>query len=912
MIMSVAAIQSVRLAPANFAEAAARDIVRRHSTQSAPADLRHAIILIPDLHAAADVACALRAAAAIPVLLLPRIVTLRQWSAEILLDKAVSPRAAREALVYGALAGYRSLGDADRWAVAGELLTLFDELTRHAVVLPETADDFARQLERAYRARKNRSFEFEAALVHELWHVMARDSHELDAEAAYQLRLAQVAARASSPLYALGLRRLAPTERRFLDTYAQRAPVVLFEPDAAADAAVSVATAAAWPPSAVELDLQARAGALKSAFPASPLEQRLSIFGATSLEQEARAVDVQVRDWLLSGKQRIAVVALDRVTARRARALLERAAVQVRDEAGWPMATTSAATAVSRWLDVVSGDAYHRDLLDLMKSPFSFHDWPREARQQTVWRLERYIRDANVTSGLAHFVALTEHHGDAEARQLLVRMQRGAGALGRARRPIARWLDALIEGLKEIGVHGGLLADRAGEQLSGLLEQLREDLAKNTLPVPFAEWRRWLARQLETASFIERVVDSPVVFTHLAATPLRAFDAVLVLGCDVRHLSGASEALLFFNQSVRAQLGLPTRQEDVRDTETLLSALIASSPVVLLTWQKMSGGETNLLAPPIERLAALHRCAYGHALDNTRLAALIAQTGVHCDDQREQTVLTLPPAPPAARALLPEAISASGYNTLVACPYQFHARYLLRLAELDDVQEMIEKSDYGLRVHNVLHRFHTAHARVSDMEETAAIAELERLSDDAFAEAIARNYLARGWLLRWKALIPDYIQWQRAREAEGWQWHAGEASRRIVIHTPAGRELTLLGRIDRVDRRGDDAIAVVDYKTRNEKKLKESLAAPGEDVQLPVYALLWGGPVAAALFLSIERDGVAAVAVESDIAQLAQAAGERLGVLYDAMSSGRAMPAQGAPAACEYCEMHGLCRRAHW
>ncbi len=908
--MTAAAIQSVRVSPASLVGAAAREIVGRHSA-TLP-DLRQLVILVPDLHAAADVAHTLRAAAALPVLLLPRILTLRQWSAEVLLDRPLLPRAAREAILYGALAGHRSLGDADRWAVAGELLTLFDELTRHAVTLPQTAGDFTRQLERAYRARSNRSLEFEAALVHGLWRVMSRDQHELDAEAAYQLRLTQLAARAHTPLYALGLRRLAPSEQRFLEAYAQRAPVVAFEPDAAAGDGVTVALSAAWPGLASDRDLQARARALKAAIPASPLASRVSIFGVTSPEQEARAVDVQVRDWLLAGKRRIAVVALDRVTARRARALLERAAVQVRDESGWPMATTSAATVISRWLDVVSGDAYHRDLLDLMKSPFSFHDWPRDARQQTVWRLERYVRDANMTSGIARFIEVAEHHNDAEVRQLLVRIQRGAAALGRARRPLARWLDALMTSLDEIGVRSGLLADTAGEQVAAFVEQWREELARDMLPVPFAEWRRWLARQLETVSFIERVVDSPVVFTHLAATPLRAFDAVLVLGCDARHLSAAGEAPLFFNQSVRAQLGLPTRQDEARDTEALLAALLASVPTVVLTWQKMTHGEANLLASPVERLRALHQCAYDDTLEETRLAALLAHTELRCGEQHGRAAPTLPPAPHASGTLLPDAISASGYNTLMACPYQFHARYLLRLAELDDVQELIEKSDYGLRVHDVLASFHAAHALVGSLQDEVAVAALEQLSDDAFADAISRNYLARGWLLRWKALIPEYLQWQRAREAEGWRWHAGETSRQIVIQTPAGRKLTLRGRIDRVDRRDDDSIAVVDYKTRNAKKLKESLAAPGEDVQLPVYALLWGGPVAAALFLSIEREGVAAVAVEDDIAQLTQSTRERLGVLYDAMSSGQALPAQGTPDTCEYCEMHGLCRRAHW
>ena len=912
--MSTAAIQRIALSPAHLIEAAAQEIVRRHRAELP--DLRNVVILIPDLHAAPHVARALRSAVDLPVLLLPRILTLRQWAGEIALNTPVLPRAVRETVLYGALAGHGSLGEADRWAVAAELLSLFDELTRHTVALPQSPVEFAHQLEKAYRARKNRSLEFEATLVHELWRLMARDSNRaLDAEAAYQLRLGQIAASAHVPLYSVGVHRLASSEVQFLEGYALRAPVVVIEPTQDADDAVTAMIAAAWPRVGSTSSLLARAQELRRAYPESAFTRRVTVLGASSAEQEARAVDIQVRDWLLAGKQRIAVVALDRVTARRARALLERAQVLVRDEAGWPMATTSAATVLSRWLDVASGDAYHRDLLDLMKSPFAFHDWPRDARQQAVWRLERAIRVANITAGIGNFIALAEQHNDAEARQLLVRIQRGISTLGgtsRARHPIARWLQVLRESLTEIGVMDGLAADSAGAQIQELLEKLGEDLAHDTLAIPFTEWRRWLARQMEAASFIEHTVESPVVFTHLAATPLRAFDAVLVLGCDARHLSGVNDATMFFNQSVRLQLGLPTRQDEVHETQTLLAALIVSTPTLLFTWQKLSGGEANLIAPPMARLLALHQCAYGAALEATRLEGLIAQTELRCADELPPAPLQLPPAPPAAKVLLSDAISASGYNTLVACPYQYHARYLLRLAQLDDVQELIEKSDYGLHVHDVLSKFHADHAMISHLPHDVAIAELEQLSDAAFAQAVSQNYLARGWLLRWKALIPAYVDWQCAREAEGWRWHVGEAARRIVIETPGGQSLTLLGRIDRVDVGADNRVAVVDYKTRNAAKLAEVLKMPGEDVQLPVYALLWGGPVAAALFLSIERDGVKAVPIEDEITQLAESTRQRLGTLYDAMSTGQPLAAQGAPQVCQYCEMHGLCRRAHW
>lgn len=869
-------------------------------------DLTHAVIVLPDLHAAGDAARALRSAAGVATLLLPRITTLERWAAEVPLPPAVVSRAARETLLYRELRQRSWLQSADLWAVSGELAGLFDELTRHHCSLPGDVAEFTRQLEQAYRARAGESLTFEARLVHELWHVA---TGQTDAESAYQFRLSRLAAEAAAPLYALGLSRLAPSEERFLEACAARVPVYRYDADRTAGGAAAQVLAAAWPREATT-GLRERAIALKAQLPASPLAGRLRIVGAASGEQEAQAADVTVREWLLAGKRRIAVVVQDRLVARRARALLERAQVLVKDEAGWPLSTTSAATVVGRWLDVAGGDCYYRDLLDLMKSPFAFHDWPRETRRAAVWRLEGYVREASVVSGIGNFIQLAEEQSDREVRQMLARLRQAAGTLGRSTRTIPRWLDALVASLREIGVREGLAADSAGQQLLDLLERLGADLAGDALRVSFSDWRRWLARQLETGSFRDVSIDSPVVFTGLAATRLRRFDAVLVMGADASHLPGPDPVAMFFNQGVRAELKLPTWAERVREMEEDLAALLAGDAPVVITWQRMIGGEPNLLSPLVERLAALHHLAYRDRLEDRSLPRRLAEAGTRSPGARLEVARTLAPAP-SAPALLPRRISASGYNTLVACPYQFYARYLLGLAELDDVQEEIEKSDYGSLLHGVLAAFHGAHPVVTGLDPAVAREELEKLSEAAFAAVIARSYQARAWLLRWKGLIPSYLDWQRAREAEGWRWSGGEVDRAHEITTPAGTTITLRGRLDRVDAH-ERRFAVVDYKARAAKALKDSLSLPGEDVQLAVYALLWGEAVSEALFLSIDRGEVVAVPQEGDIQALARATRERLAALFDALAAGARLPAQGTAGACEYCDARGLCRKGHW
>lgn len=904
-------ISRVFCAPRDLLARVAQDVVER-GRESLP-DLTGAIVLVPDPHAAPDVARAMREASGLPAVLLPRITTLALWAAEVPLERAVAARAAREALLCRELKKQAWLESADLWAVSAELAGLFDEMTRHNLALPADFAAFNRQLEQAYRARSGESLTFEARVVHELWHAISRVTGEADAESAYQLRLSRIAGSAAAPLYAVGLSRLAPQEQHFLERYAARAPVRVFEADFEAGGGhpVTHTLAFAWPCNPDHAGLRDRAAALKAAHSRSALAGQLRIVGAAGAEQEAQTVDVTVREWLLAGKQHIAIVVQDRLVARRARALLERAQVLVQDEAGWAFSTTSAATVIGRWLDVAGGDCYHRDLLDLMKSPFVFHDWAREARRSAVWRFEGYVREESVIAGLANFIRLAEDKNDPEVRQMLARVRQGVGTLGRGGRPIARWLADLAASLGEIGVRDGLAADSAGSQLLELIERLGRELAEDRLEITFTDWRRWLARQLEAASFRDRMIESPVVFTSLAATQLRRFDAVLVLGCDAAHLPGPDPVAMFFNQGVRAELKLPTWSERVREMEEQLAALIASCETVVVTWQRMLAGEENLLSPLVERLAALHLQSYGAELrvhaHATQLAAaevLAPGAGAAIGDTRQ-------PAPHAPAALLPAGISASGYNSLVACPYQFHVRYVLGLAELDDVQELIEKKDYGSLVHGVLTRFHGEHPKVTGMEPAAALRELEELSEQAFSPLVARNYLAQAWLARWKALIPAYLDWQREWESAGWSWQAGEVKKAIEITTPKGNRLELRGRLDRVDA-GPAGAAVVDYKTSDSSRLKKLLEQPGEDVQLPVYALLWGVPVAEALFLSMEREEVKAVALGPDVQPLADAVRARLCEVFDALAAGAPLPAQGVEGACEYCEARGLCRRNYW
>ena len=874
-------------------------------------DLRGIIVLLPNYHVAQPLARALIAQAAVPALLLPSMLTLSDWASTIELTTPVESDTQRIALLYQMLRDNQWFENADLWSLSRELLLLMDELTRHHVSLPDSAEAFTVQLVAAYSARNGQSLQFEARVVHELWYAMATDSQ--DGVRAYQQRLAQLASQINQPLYVLQTSKLSAPETQFLQRCRERVEVTVFDLREQVNAVASCAAiSCALQRDENQTDLRSEAQVLKEnpdAQLSSPSTgsgragQRLSLFAAQSLEQEARAADVQIRRWLLDEKKSIAVVVQDRLVARRVRALLERAQVQVQDETGWTFSTLSVSTVLMSWLETLQNDFYYQDVLDLLKSPFLFADAPSVTRKKAAYMFEQMVRKQGVVSNLDRFIETNTYP---DLSRALVRFRQAAAVLPKSRVTLSQWLQALHNSLDILGVLPAWANDAAGQQLLQLLGQWRDELKQDTTRCSFAEWKRWLSQQLDLNTFRDMSVESSVLFTHLAATRWRSFDAVLLLGCDAQHLPAPSNNL-WFNDAVRAALGLPLSsvQRDVARDDLL--GLLTLNDEVLVTWQARKNGEPNLLSPHFEMLRALHVLAYDDDLAACELNKILDVASVR------SAVTELPPSsdmphPSVVSSLLPQRISPSGYNSLVACPYQFYARHVLRLNDLDEVREEIDKRDYGTWVHALLQRFHEEHPLLMNEDREHLASELLRISKEVFADAMTHDYLALAWLLRWQAMIPAYLDSQLEREHYGWRYAAAEVSFDVVV----AENLVLRGRIDRIDKRADESEAecVLDYKTQAVTVLKNKLKDAGEDVQLACYAHVRNAHEAA--FVSLEGEHVKTVAPAHAIDELAQLNIERLQTVFAQMRSGAALPANGVESACAYCEMRGLCRQGSW
>lgn len=934
----------------DFLDTVAAAMLDRCAALGLAGDLSSVLVLAPALPIALELRQAFVAVSERP-LLLPRFDTLRHWAQNEIVPGIPEALADSERLVllHEALRLRDWFDEGALWGIAEEMAALFDELTAAAVHLPADEAALTRQLERAYELRASQPLAFESRVVHELWRALSAVGRP-DMAGVYRLRLGRLAEMAAAadasrqPLLVLldaaPEESLAPAERDFLVRYGARQPLAVFYPTPrgateAADYPAMATLAAAWPENLPEnppAPLLERAQSLARRFPESALRGRLQLVPAAGREQEALAAVAQIGSWLNEGLRRIVLISQDRLTARRVRALLEREGILVVDETGWKLSTSRAAAAVDALIETAAGGAYYRDLLDLCKSPYVFADCDESARKGAVFTLEAAIRAGQASAGLPRIRrSLIDYRskgwedadeprqpGDAKtlALTLLDRIGAATTLLGARPATLPRWIARLEKALAAVGAHAPLHGDIAGQSLLDLFAARRTELEGSGALFSFAAWRDWLNREIEAASFRDGGIASPLAVTPLNAVCMRRFEAALLIGGDARQLAPAPGGT-FFNQAVRRELGLRTRQDAERELRRDLELLLATVPRVVVTWQSEAGGEANLLAPELDLLATLHRLAWG---DDLRRPPPAARRGARPDALTApgKTARAAPSAPPA---LIPGRVSVSAYGTLVACPYRFFARHVLGLGEMDEVSEEMVKSDYGALVHRLLERFHRRHPLVSALSADAALAALHACVEEVFAPEIEKNFLATGWRLRWEKRLPAYLDWQRGQEAEGWRWAQAEVPVRLVLpleNVGGGSvaSVELYGRIDRIDhigvgQPGDCSASLLDYKTQTVKAIRERLA---DDVQLPAYALLHGDAARAA-YVALDDERIEAVAAgeggeeEGGLMFDADAQGRRLRALYRAMRGGAALPAHGVDSVCRYCEMRGLCRR---
>jgi ATP-dependent helicase/nuclease subunit B len=602
----------------------------------------------------------------------------------------------------------------------------------------------------------------------------------------------------------------------------------------------------------------------------------VALHAAADAEDEAQRAAACVLAHLAAGRSPVALVAQDRVLTRRVRAMLGERGVAVRDETGWKLSTTRAAASLMSLLRAVAWDASTDAVLDWLKHAPAF-DPQAVMRAEVHWRRlgARDWRSVPVTDALAAQVQVLRH------------------ALQSAR-PLTRWLAGLRTALHSAGQWLGLLQDPAGQ--AGLValrlhEGAEEEFADVAMHMGLGEFTAWVGRTLESVSFSpQHPVQAQVVILPLSQLLGRPLAAVVLPGCDEVRLPVSLEPPGLWTPVQRALLGLPSREQLTAATRASWRYAL-QFPRVDVLWRLSEGGE-HLMASGLVQALRLKQ-ATGLAADPCVLRALTSQP---CGMPR-----------PAADALPLTRLSSTAYEDLRRCPYRFFVLRQLRLQESDELDTELGKRDFGNWLHSVLKGFHEALKQAPSPEFTARIAMMNVAAGQATQALGLSSSEFLPFAAAWPRVRAGYLEWLAAHEASGATFLEAEAGRETALGG-----VTLVGKIDRIDRLMDGSALVIDYKTEARTTTAERIRKPLEDTQLAFYAALLSDDTLAGAYVNVGEKDATKSYVQPDIVGLRDQMLQGIATDMARIAGGVAMPALGEGKACEFCAARGLCRKDFW
>lgn len=155
----------------------------------------------------------------------------------------------------------------------------------------------------------------------------------------------------------------------------------------------------------------------------------------------------------------------------------------------------------------------------------------------------------------------------------------------------------------------------------------------------------------------------------------------------------------------------------------------------------------------------------------------------------------------------PTQLSPSSVELLVNDPYAFYAKYIMRLAPVEPLEQVQSAKELGLFVHQLMERLNDAisegQAANTDTYQKILNSLLDAYRDDPI--------IIHQWGPRLHALADSVIAAERLDRCDGASIEAEQTLEQIIISEPT--LVTLKGRADRISKASENQARIIDYKT---------------------------------------------------------------------------------------------------
>ncbi len=573
-------------------------------------------------------------------------------------------------------------------------------------------------------------------------------------------------------------------------------------------------------------------------------------------QEEALSIALLLRERLEKPGATAALITPDRDLARRVAAELKRWQIEIDDSAGVPLNKTPPGVFLRLVLDLAAERLAPLPLLAALKHPLATGGFAPGVFRDRVRRLEmealRGPRPEPGIAGLRKILPETDNELRALVTQLELALAPFLDALEATQISLPAVLAAHVAACEALAASADepgaarLWREPAGEASALFLNELLQAAADFPL-LPGAEY----------PALFEALLAGPVVRPPYGRHPrlfiwgllearLQQADLVVLGGLNEGVWPESVESDPWLSRPMRQEFGMPPPERRI-GIAALDFALALGAREVVMTRAARVEGTPTVPSRWLLRLDTLLRAAKLEGKLAGDAAPLGWQAAIDAPAGSARAIMPPEPRPPVAAR--PRKLSVTEIETWQRDPYAIYAKHILRLRQLDPLDADPGAADRGLIIHDALARFLRAYPKrlPSDAAQRLAV-----FGQQSFGVALARPGV---WAFWWPRFL-RIAEWIAAEEAErrpALDEVLAEIDGRLTLDGPAG-PFDLTGRADRIERRRDGQIALIDYKTGALPNTSD--VVQGYAPQLPLEAMM------------IEQGGFAPVG-RSKVAELA-------------------------------------------
>ena len=587
----------------------------------------------------------------------------------------------------------------------------------------------------------------------------------------------------------------------------------------------------------------------------------VTLLTARNEQEEAMAIALALREAVETPGVSAALVTPDRTIARRVAAELGRWGLAIDDSAGVPLDRLGEGIFARLVAEAALSEADPVLILALAKHPLAAFGMSRPACRRAARMLEiALFRGNRVTGGVAALgdalakarAELDRHgkHPPAARRRMHDEDWRAAERLTTALAAILGPLEQALTANEAISVADAAallqaavaaaatdaagkegLDTSAGAALAALLDGLGESSSGLRLRgTDFPEFLR--ALMADVALSPAGGADPRISIWGTLEARLQSVDLVVLGGLDEGVWPSDTRTDPFLSRAMRSEVGLlpPERRLGQAAHDFVQGAM---APRVIVSRAEKRGGTPSVESRWLQRLEAVAGKA---AMQAARARGAAYVELARAIDWVRSAEPVKPPQPKPPLATRPQSLSVTEIETLVRDPYAIYAKHVLDLEELEPLGRAPDYALRGSLIHQALGDFI---AHWSGPFDAAATNELLAIGDKVLAEIEGFPDIHAIWSLRFAAIARWIVEWEAARDAAVAKRNA-EISGSIAIPVGTG-VFRLRGRADRIDRRHDGSLDILDFKTGSPPSARQVLVGFAPQLGLEAAMARQGG-----------------------------------------------------------------------